>query len=189
MEAKIKKCIIKEIKDAEWGDDDLQVICESIIDIANMSALEILQSQGVHKYEMELHNCADNKNELSEALVGKTVSVCEYVFDVSELTDKGTKARIYDCEGEIGVSSSLTLSVPCADDFEPTESDFLKVKEILKTDLEDENGFKLIENEKHEDTVPKGPTGYLEIDGDIVKVNSIFDLKHIVEGHENFMPF
>lgn len=44
MEAKIKKCIIKEIKDAEWGNDDLQVICESIIDIANMSALEILQS-------------------------------------------------------------------------------------------------------------------------------------------------
>lgn len=173
MEATIKKCIIKEIKEAEWRDKDLQVIGESIIDTANMSALEILQSKGVQNFEFEMYNCADMIDELSEMLVGKIVSVCEYKFDVSELTDKGTKARVYDCEGEIGVFPFLTLTVPCADDFEPSRSDYMMVEEILKTKLEVDDCYKLI---KKEDADTGVISGYVEVDGTIIKVKSIEDL-------------
>lgn len=187
MLAIIKKCVVKEIKRLDCGSNKLKVVCESIIDLANMSALEILQSKGILQYSFYLSNCVDRIDELSKAMIGKPVSVCVYEFEVSELTDKGTKARIYDCEDEVDITSTLTYAVPCADDFNPSQSDYITAREKLKADLENRMGFEIIE--KEEKTDEKGITGYLVIDGTVVNVNSVEDLKHIVKGNEQFAPF
>lgn len=189
MLATIKKCVIKEIKRLDCGSNKLEVICESIIDLANMSALEILQSKGIIQYTFYLSNCVDRFDELSKAIVGKPVSVCVYEFEVSELTDKGTRARIYEYGDMdlVDITSTLTYAVPCADDFNPSQSDYITAREKLKTDLENRMGCEIVE--KKEKTEEKGINGYLVIDGTVVNVNSIEDLKHIVNGHEQFAPF
>lgn len=191
MEAKIKKCIIKEIKKIDCGSNNLQVCCDSIVDFPAISALEILQGQGVHRYKFDLYNCADRKEELSKELIGKIVSVCVYTFYVSELTNKGTKARIYEYEDEtnFGVTSTMTYAVPCADDFKPKRTDYMIVKDKLKGDLEDRNGAEIIEPEEDANSSIKGVHGYVEVDGIIIKVRSIEDLRHIVENYEQFIPF
>ena len=188
MLATIKKCVVKEIKRLDCGSKKLEVVCESIIDIASMSVLEILQGKGILQYSFYLSNCADRIDELSKAIIGKPVSVCVYEFEVSELTDKGTKARIYDSHDDMtDITSTLTYAVPCADDFKPSQSDYITAREKLKADLENRMGFEIIE--KEEKTDEKGINGYLVIDGTVVNVNSIEDLKHIVKGHEEFAPF
>ena len=50
-------------------------------------------------------------------------------------------------------------------------------------------GLEIIEDEKKEDDEPKGIGGFVVVDGTIVKVKSVEDLKHIVQGHEEFAPF
>lgn len=189
MLATIKKCVVKEIKKLDCGSGRLEVVCESVIDISSMSVLEILQSKGCIQYSFYLYNCADKVDELSELIIGKPVSVCVYEFTVSELTDKGTKAIIYAGEDLEDVTSILTYAVPCVDDFNPSQENYITAREKLKADIENKMGLEIIEDEKKEDDEPKGIGGFVVVDGTIVKVKSVEDLKHIVQGHEEFAPF
>lgn len=135
METKVVKVVVKSVENvADESINSLQINCESVTDFANMSVTDILASGGVRKYVFFLRNCKDKKDILEKALINKETFVCVYTIPVCTLCD-ATSVNVIDDGEVIGTYTSLTYSVPCKDDFVPSEKDCDNVVEQLKAQV------------------------------------------------------
>lgn len=135
MKTNVCKMKVEDVKSNEFGSAEVHLISE--IDFEHMNPLELLQSGGSKKSVIFLKNLGDEKmiENVKKKLQNQVISVCEYRFEVGELFDGKTTVTqtITDDEGEQtkNVFSQLVQSVPCTDDFQPTESDIENIKATM----------------------------------------------------------
>ena len=126
---------VEDVKSNELGSAEVHLISE--IDFENIDPLHLLQSGGSKKSVMFLKNLGDEKmiEQVKKKLLNQVISVCEYRFEVGELFDnKNTVVQtVTDDDGEQtkNVFSQLVQSVPCTDNFQPTDSDVENIKATM----------------------------------------------------------
>lgn len=126
---------VEDVKANEFDSAEVHLVSE--IDFENMNPLQLLQSGGSKKTVMFLKNLGGEKmiEQVKKKLLNQVINVCEYRFEVGELFDGKTSViqTITDDDGEQtkSVFSQLVQSVPCADDFKPTDLDIENVKATM----------------------------------------------------------
>lgn len=135
MKTSVCKMKVEDVKSNEFDSAEIHLISE--IDFENMDPLRLLQSGGSKKAVMFLKNLGGEKmiEQVKKKLLNQVINVCEYRFEVGELFDGKTSVTqtITDDDGEQtkSVFSQLVQSVPCADDFNPTDSDIENIKATM----------------------------------------------------------
>lgn len=126
---------VNDVVSNEFSSAEVHLISE--IDFENMNPLQLLQSGGSKKSVIFLKNLGDDKmiEAVKKKLLNQVISVCEYRFEVGELFDgkSSITQTITDDDGEQtkSVFSQLVQSVPCDDDFQPTDSDVENIKATM----------------------------------------------------------
>lgn len=135
MKTSVCKMKVVDVKSNEFGSAEVHLMSE--IDFEHMNPLQLLQSGGSKKSVMFLKNLGDETmiDAVKKKLQNQVISVCEYRFEVGELFDGKTTVTqtLTDDEGEQtkNVYSQLVQSVPCADDFQPADSDVENIKQTV----------------------------------------------------------
>lgn len=135
MKTSVCKMKVEDVKANEFDSAEIHLISE--IDFESMDPLQLLQSGGSKKAVMFLKNLGGEKmiEQVKKKLLNQVINVCEYRFEVGELFDGKTSVTqtITDDDGEQtkNVFSQLVQSVPCADDFKPTDSDIENIKATM----------------------------------------------------------
>lgn len=135
MKTSVCKMKVQDVKSNELGSAEVHLISE--IDFEHMNPLQLLQSGGSKKSVMFLKNLGDEKTieQVKKKLLNQVISVCEYRFEIGELFDGKTTVTqtITDDEGEQtkSVFSQLVQTIPCTDDFQPTDSDVENIRQTI----------------------------------------------------------